>query len=647
MIIEHSSPRPGTRQTTTNSSSRKQTLTSGEEVPEPEELRRSLEAAREEARLILEGEHDRLRALRQQEAKRRHEEREKQRQEEARQREAEAAAEREVEEAAQRLAALKEARHQRKSDPQNQPAPEKEPQKDGQRSKLRTLVIGGPSSPESTKHRKHRRVVSAVETLREYPKQVHARNNSASRIDQIPAAQAQTAAIGKPNFDAPISAVNAGERRVSVKCKEASITLPVTPSTTTKDILNSASLCMSEPIDPRTAILLESFSQLGLERPLRRYERVRDVMNSWDSDGQNHLYIMPASECAAPGLQVTDAPREQPYGTTVQIYHSQRPGKWDKRWLKLREDGQITTSKNENGIDATNICHVSDFDLYTPTTKQIKKLKPPKKLCYALKSQQKSAVFLEGANFVHFFCTKDKDVADRWYRNVHSWRSWYLVNMLGEGQREEKADTPQGMLHLGPRPGTSNSKESLPYVLGSFKPLLDFSSVPEGLGTTNPEHGLPVRRPSHSAAQRPLIDFASTRPSDQDEDSWTGAGPKFSHSHPHSTAAPPTAFPRRFVVEPTTTTAAAAALDPDDGFTGKGLLARSASRRTQGGTRTGRGVAGVDGKPLVDLAPTSEFTDGSLLRRMETIRAAQGGLEPRIDRRKGREVDVPVGEGYG
>src|ERR1700712_4766213 len=65
MVIQHSDFRPSTQQTTSKTTSRKQTLTSNEEVPEPEELRRSYEAAREEARLILEGEHDRLRVLRQ------------------------------------------------------------------------------------------------------------------------------------------------------------------------------------------------------------------------------------------------------------------------------------------------------------------------------------------------------------------------------------------------------------------------------------------------------------------------------------------------------------------------------------------------------------------------------------------------------
>ncbi len=629
MIIQHSGSRPGTRQPTSKATSRK-TLTSSEEVPEPKEIRRSYEAAREEARLILEGEHDRLKVLRQKEAKRRQQERERRRQEEeraneeARQHEAETNAKREAEEATRLEAKLLAAQKRQKpgrnaeSAEQEENTPVTKPQQDSKRSRMRTLVIGGTSSTKPDKYGHHRRAASAVDQLRAKPQEHHARNNSASRIDEVPLDKPDP----KPNFDAPVSAVNAGERRVSVKCRDAFITLPIQPSTTVKDILNSASLCMSESIDPKSAVLLESFSQLGLERPLRRYERIRDVMNSWDNDAQNHLFIMGVNDCAAPGLQVVEVPHQQPFGTTVQIYHSQKPGKWDKRWLKLREDGQITTSKNENSIDSTNICHISDFDLYAPTARQLKKLKPPKKLCYALKSQEKSAMFLSGANFVHFFSTKDKEIADKWYHAVHTWRSWYLVNVLGEGQNRP-AEPGYGQ-HLDNRPGTSNSKETLPYVLGSFKSLVDFSS------------GLEAGRSSQPDVQRPLIDFVPARPS-VDEFSF---GPNFAFK---SLAAPPTAFPRNLMAD---TTAHVNGNDTDHAFTGTGLLGRSASRRTQGGSRTGHGVAGADGKPLVDLEPASDFTDGSLLRRMETVAARNGAFQPKIDRQKRKEVDVAVGEGF-
>jgi hypothetical protein len=429
----------------------------------------------------------------------------------------------------------------------------------------------------------------------------HARKPSKAVEPEVPLHAVQSAPEAVRAFDAPISAVNAGDRRVEVKCNEAIITLPVTPTTTVKDLLNSASVVMSEQIDPVTAVIVEAFTYLGLERPLRRYERVRDVMNSWDTDSQHHLVIMAAENCSAVGLELRNAPITQPLGTQVQLHHSSGPGKWDKRWLHLREDGQVTISKQENGKESTNICHLSDFDVYTPTSKQKKILRTPKKIAFAVKSQQKAAMFLEGQNFAHFFSSNQKEEMDKWYKALHSWRSWYLVNILGEGQK--KAPQPR-MLSLDlQRPSTSHSQESIPYQLGSFKPLLDLSDL--GLG-------------NNDRTGRPSLDQSRPTP-----------------RQPRGQGLPPSSFPQqRFPSH-----------DDDQPFTGTGLLARNASRRTQGGSNTGRGVSGVKGKPLIDLGAQSEFADGSLLRKLEVWNVQNGDAEPKIDREKRNEANVRVGEG--
>src|SRR5262249_5287507 len=125
---------------------------------------------------------------------------------------------------------------------------------------------------------------------------------------------------------------------------------------------------------------------------------------------------------------------------------------------------------------------------------QMKQIKPPRKICFAIKSQQKSAMFLSGANFVHFFATSDKSMASTWYEVVQQWRSWYLVNVLGEGQEKSNSRTA---LHSG-RPATAGSGTSGPYQPGSFKPLLDF-----GLGESETEN-VPFtgsRRPSQRTAE--------------------------------------------------------------------------------------------------------------------------------------------------
>ncbi len=239
----------------------------------------------------------------------------------------------------------------------------------------------------------------------------------------------------KPAFDAPVSAVNAGERRVRVKYDQTLMSLPVTPSTTPLDIIRSAADQLAESLDPNSTVLLESFKQLGLERPLRRYEHVRDVLNSWDNDTQNVLIIKPSPAGGREDLlDLHSVSSSQPVGTSVYVHYSQRPGHWDKRWVTLRSDGQMSIAKREDG-DTANICHISDFDIYIPTARQsTKRIRPPRKMCFAVKSQQKSSMFLSTANFVHFFSTSDKTLAASWYKAVLEWRSWYLVNVMGKGK---------------------------------------------------------------------------------------------------------------------------------------------------------------------------------------------------------------------
>ncbi|KAL8824767.1 MAG: hypothetical protein Q9191_004831 [Dirinaria sp. TL-2023a] len=261
-----------------------------------------------------------------------------------------------------------------------------------------------------------------------------------------------------PRFDAPISAVNAGQRIVRVKYEGSDLFLPVNPSTTPVDMIRAARRQLSAPIDEKSTVVLESFKQVGLERPIRKYEHLRDVLNSWDNDAQNILVIIPSpSGGKDDDLDALNVSKDQPGETSVYMYYSQKPGSWDKRWVTLRSDGQMVVAK-KNRSETCNICHLSDFDIYIPTPRYAsKKIKPPKKVCFAVKSQQKSSVFMTTKNFVHFFCTNDRQLGTTWYKAVQEWRSWYLVNVMGEGQ---KGGDEKGMKSSGRRNSISGAQAS-------------------------------------------------------------------------------------------------------------------------------------------------------------------------------------------
>ncbi|KAL8973030.1 MAG: hypothetical protein Q9183_000198 [Haloplaca sp. 2 TL-2023] len=239
--------------------------------------------------------------------------------------------------------------------------------------------------------------------------------------------------LSAADFDAPKSAVNAGDRTVRVKYKDFKVPVTIVPSTTPVDVVRSVADKIAIAIHRDSAVVLESFKQLGLERPLRKYEHIRDVLNSWDDDAQNTLIVEPSTiEGHDDDLDIKNVPVKSPANSSFYMYHSQRPGHWEKRSVALRSDGQMLVAK-PSGTESSNICHLSDFDIYIPTARQVKKMKPPRRVCFAVKSQQKSSMFMSTENFVHFFCSNDKNLAKTLYTTVQQWRSWYLVNRMGKG----------------------------------------------------------------------------------------------------------------------------------------------------------------------------------------------------------------------
>ena len=292
-----------------------------------------------------------------------------------------------------------------------------------------------------------------------------------------------------PGTDAPISAVNAGNRQVLVECGRSRVILAVTPTTTAADLIKSAAGSLSERIDVQSAVLLEDFSTVGVQRPLRRYEHIRDVMNSWNSDKQNSLLLVePGTGTSEPELSIAGVSKKRPAEASWLLSYSQKVGKWDKRTFTLKADGQLVMQRDTSRAQDENVCHLSDFDIYTPTPDKIRRrIKPPKKHCYAIKSQQKTAMFESTENFVHFFCVNDRGIAEDFHAAVQAWRSWYLVNVMGEGAKKAKSaevrpgSRGQGVGGQGYAGDSFNSHPQL----GSFAPLIDLDRRPSTARSQN------------------------------------------------------------------------------------------------------------------------------------------------------------------
>ncbi|KAH8664273.1 hypothetical protein BX600DRAFT_512327 [Xylariales sp. PMI_506] len=363
-----------------------------------------------------------------------------------------------------------------------------------------------------------------------------------------------------PQKDAPFSAVNHGDRIVSIRCKHHTFILPVTPETTASDIAIAAAKNMSYDLEwePSESVVSESYAPLGLQRRLRKYESIRDVMNSWDRDTQNILIVSESEDPERDScLDISSVPKteEPPKGCNLYMYHSNRPGKWSKRWITLLDNGQMILSKKQGASasdkDASNLCHLSDYDIYAPVEAQMRRhLKPPKRHCFAVKSQNKPAMFMDTENFVQYFCTEDAAVATEFSEKVKAWRSWYLAARVPVKREIDipKVDskppqltstvshTPKKSVNVASVNGhrLKISVDESPYTIGEFEPLIDMKrfdkrlsqfgqdflpsgEIPE-LPKPLPQHQRHVSKPSKS--QGALVD-AIKSPND---DAFTGNG---------------------------------------------------------------------------------------------------------------------------
>jgi hypothetical protein len=272
----------------------------------------------------------------------------------------------------------------------------------------------------------------------------------------------------------------------------------VTPDTTTVDILLATAKNVNFDLEwsPSEGIVMESYGPLGLERRLRRYERIRDVMNSWDRDTHNHLVVAASDNPKRDrdlDISFVANTGEPPKGAQQHMYHSNRPGKWNKRWITLTDQGQLVLAKKPDASvsdkDAVSLCHLSDYDLYMPTESQMRRhLKPPKKYCFAVKSQHKPAMFVDTENYVQYFSTDDPKIAAQFYDKVQGWRSWYLADRTPAARRGSVPNTddrppqlspikqePRKTINVASEGGhrLRVSVDETPYALGEFEPLID------------------------------------------------------------------------------------------------------------------------------------------------------------------------------
>lgn len=405
-------------------------------------------------------------------------------------------------------------------------------------------------------------------------------------------------------------------------CGSKRIQLPVTPTTTPLDLIKSAATVLTDPIDVRTAAVSELFAKVSITRPLRNYEYVRDVMNSWDFDAQNSLTII---DSQLDGVDQDDllsykVPETRPEGmSNIVVQYSSRPGKWSKRYLTLRPDGQLVMAKSEKvkEKDQENICTLTDYDIYSITQEKLAKVRPPKKICYAVKSMQKSNIFADESQYVHFFCTNERSIATTLYKALQSWRSWYLKHQKGEGLKKKTVASRNvsgnsDSAHMASSHTRGESVGSH-YQLGAFTSLLDMNDFNKQLDS------IEVHRPGEFPDDKPLGRL--------DTRAMHARKKSLRVKHP-----PPTSFNRSAMAsdsntQPTTRNNSLRRSfdeDEEETFAAGGLLGRSYTQRQVAAQTREQNQAGAftDGPSLLNnMGRMGQMSNDSGLKRNSSVRS--------------------------
>ncbi|KIP09664.1 hypothetical protein PHLGIDRAFT_11795 [Phlebiopsis gigantea 11061_1 CR5-6] len=231
-------------------------------------------------------------------------------------------------------------------------------------------------------------------------------------------------------------------------------------------------------------MIWEVSQDFGMERPIRSFEVLADVCNSWLADKTVNV-LMAKKTPLAPKLSRAAIPSSSPVcGGFVQ--HEYKRGKWQKRWLELREHS-LWLSKRDNGKDQIQLCSLSNFDAYIVTRVS----KAPKAYIFAVKSTDNLSFFESTADYVHVFSCDKKD-GENWLEKILLARSYVLHQ-----ERNVLTTATAPVSIVGASLSRSGTRKR------PAQPLVNFgaagASVPSDAPPTTP---LPVFEPGSLLAKR-------------------------------------------------------------------------------------------------------------------------------------------------
>ncbi|GAA5998170.1 hypothetical protein JCM5350_006399, partial [Sporobolomyces pararoseus] len=257
--------------------------------------------------------------------------------------------------------------------------------------------------------------------------------------------------------------------------------------------------------------LWEIWQSMGLERPIREYELLNDLIKSFDGDSGvfvlRRTTLWPILSAHARPHPV--APK------LAQVQLELKKGKWSKRYLELK-DGALSHSKSDKGKDSTILCQLSNFSAFYVDESTTLRLKAPKPFVFALKSRLTRANFEEVSQYCNFLSVKSAGELENWITSITEAGNPLFRQreqaVLGVSSSPSLPSPPLLTSRSTPSstPFSSISQEpaslsEAPSVRGFLARTSSSRPAPAVLAPANSENVPPKRRPTVS---KPLVDLS-------------------------------------------------------------------------------------------------------------------------------------------
>ncbi|KAF9114839.1 hypothetical protein BGX27_009676 [Mortierella sp. AM989] len=252
--------------------------------------------------------------------------------------------------------------------------------------------------------------------------------------------------------------------------------------------------------------IFEYSKEFLIERPLRDFEVILDVMKTWEADKDNKMICksFPArKELSAQEIVRLVEPAGQegfvrPHGW---VHLETKKSKWVKRYLHIT-DTAVYHSKDSKFSGESMLCMLRNFDVYAV---QVPRKKAPTNFGFALKSSDSVHMFeTPEDDYIHYVCTDSGESLREWLAGLRAAKGMFMFHANPEQIREGQKRAIE-LMSLEAQEGLGRGNLTDEQQLAELpENTASHSDLPQGVLSATPPSNLTSTSASSASLVAPL-----------------------------------------------------------------------------------------------------------------------------------------------